>query len=1745
MAEERDPKKPKQRHRLLVNPQELGLTARIKTALLQQDMGITQRIKKAVGKTQDKDGFFEMKKFIFAAILTLLFFCIIFAYLGLRTRTISLTVLYPDNLKGEGTVSVPFYSSQGEVEAPAYERQVVYERTDVYGKDLLDNEFEVYSKDNKVEDKHKLTPGTYKIKVEKDGYKPIDRPVTISDKKVTVLVSLQPIVVPKRRLVLHINDPLFGGQPLEPDDIVIVGEKNKSIKNTLIRSGSYVVRVIKEGYEPLETTIDVPDDGVVKKKITLQYKYRPVRLLVDDGVWEEGKEPVLKGDDVVITQENKQINYRDTLLPGRYTLEVNRDGYKQVRENIKILPGETLDIHRVKMRPLPRKVLVQMNYDVIPPDKIAPDKKYLIDLDSVNKITIPITDETIAPGNYNVVVEKAGYKKYSKPIFIEPSSRPYVVKAHMVSVTKYMLWKIFSDFDVDPTPNPDEMDVEVDIRKKGYEPVEDLQRSLPAQKLEIEVRVDMVTIPRKVIPEISADNILGVITPDIISLARIINGNEKETVDIATKAPFKEYKPGRYRLRIRKVGYEPVDEEIIIFPDDKQYVIKKELVSIRRELVVDVNSDYDPDLKVKPDSMLVNRKDAEDGYKVKPGKHTLVLNKAGYYPIEKVIDVTPGSEPFIIKGQFNAKPREVHLEIYGGIEDPTEQGPGTIKKLDNVKVTIGGNEVRHGDAVPPQKVNEFRVEREGFEVYTFEGPIEPSEDPYILKTTLRPKTRRVLLHVTASFPKGIDLMPLDTSTLGNETIQKESETKPGKYELVLGKTGYETIAKTLEIEPSEEPYRIIEIMKPKQRALTLDVTYDVPPENANISQTVRLKGETIAFDKIVKTNDKIDPHNYRLEIVADGYERVTEAMTINPAETAYLLKRELVSLPRQVIFRVTSDYEMMPNLQDYQILVDGNPVDNITKIKPGTHTLVINKAGFHSINDEFKLLAGTDDYVIQKQMVSMARVVRAQITDIEDNKPITPDIITLGDSPVTGSAPFKPKRYRLVIKAQGYSTLTEDINIEPGATEYVIERQLSPSERLVKAEIKGDYNNDLLSAQVLTLNGEDITPGSSKVRPGGYDVVIYVPGYEQLNTRIQVNPSQEDYIIRQTLVSKKRKLVLDISDSLNSSIKIIPNKVAFNGKEVREGEEIKPGQFQVQLEKEGYDPATTAITVEPSEEAYTLKMSMDPRARRLNLQVDGDYRPGVILNLDQVVVDGKDFLPTDVLTPGERNVTLKKAGYEDLSFPITVSAGTTPFLVKKTMISKPRQVAVKVTHDYMVPDQQFKAELLTLGERDIVPEEKFKPGSYELMISHPGFAEIREKIEVEPGEGIFELDRHLIANRRRLNVNLTYDVEPTQSLGIHKIRLRNMNDTDFRQVSEGDMIIPGEYEVQIEKEAYELYRGRAVVIPDDRPYKLSAQLIAKYVQILIDVKYDIEPGDEAKALGDYEVTFINEDGIGRSVQHGNRIKPGNHNLEITRPGYEFAESKKTLRIRPSEQPYWIRETLKAKPRPLSFGIFNVKTQRIIEAEQVLINGTVATPDTKFDPGVKYGFIARFRKYKTVDASVTVEPGEGPYAIKVDLTEYKKYEMRIGKEYHGMVLDSIKIPVEIFIDGDPLEAHHIVPKDGFNLINYDFYAPKGMRSMRIVCGFYSDESLVRDSFEFRDLRKIDTVRLLEHLRSLAKSSPSQALRRVVRLLKDRKDKYKIAALPQEDRRRIANLLRDLSLNPDEQQTRKTAIKKLEE
>ena len=313
----------------------------------------------------------------------------------------------------------------------------------------------------------------------------------------------------------------------------------------------------------------------------------------------------------------------------------------------------------------------------------------------------------------------------------------------------------------------------------------------------------------------------------------------------------------------------------------------------------------------------------------------------------------------------------------------------------------------------------------------------------------------------------------------------------------------------------------------------------------------------------------------------------------------------------------------------------------------------------------------------------------------------------------------------------------------------------------------------------------------------------------------------------------------------------------------------------------------------------------------------------------------------------------------------------------------------------------------------------------------------------------------------------------------------------------------------------------------------------------MDIKYDVVPGDEVKSLGSAKVTFIDTRDIGRSVEHGNRIRPGSQKLEINQPGYEFREHRKNINIEPSEEPFWIRETLYAKPRPLSFSIFDPKTKLLVAATEVIINGETAAPQATFNPGIKYNLIVKFKKFATVNRTIVIEPGEGPYLINVDLNAYKKYTMRIGKVYTNMVRDGVKFPLEIFIDGKQLERHHIEPGDGFNLISYDFFAPKSIKSVRVVCGYYYGDLTARERFDFQDLKKIDINGLEEHLLEVAKSSETNALRCVTRLLKNRQDKYKIMALSRESRQRIANLLRDLTLNVEEQKTRRKVLRALQQ
>ena len=861
------------------------------------------------------------------------------------------------------------------------------------------------------------------------------------------------------------------------------------------------------------------------------------------------------------------------------------------------------------------------------------------------------------------------------------------------------------------------------------------------------------------------------------------------------------------------------------------------------------------------------------------------------------------------------------------------------------------------------------------------------------------------------------------------------------------------------------------------------------------------------------------------------------------------MKRTLKASPRNVILRVTTDYPPGQLITPDQVLINGKPFASddksfSNKIKPGKYSLMITKAGYDSVKKEIFIPAGTSDYIIQEQMNAAPRIVKYKIYNSETKQELIPDKITLGTQPITQDSPFKPGKYRLYVRTPGYPDIVEgEHEIPPGVGPHLIERGLLPQSREIRYEITSDYDLKPIDPTEITLNSKSLKENKA-FAPGPYELVVFAPGYDRLVKRVEFGPSRDPFTIREELKAKPRKVIYNITGSYAPQVKLNPDKVAFDGKGVLDGEPVKPkaGGYSVVVDKAGYNSFTKTMPLEPSEQPFELKVQLQTRPRRLQFDIDSDYKPNVALQPDKIEVDGKNYPSGSTVDPGERQIGLHKAGYEVMNFKQDVPPGVEPFEMKKTLISKMRRVKVKVISDFSGQPIE-EPEVCNLSGRS-VGDHKFKPGGYELDIRHLGYHQLREKVEIEPGETPQEFTRTLIAKNRKIEPIVTFDRKPLPDSQPHVIRMSSL--AQSIRIEVGDELKPGEYKINIEKEGYNPLNERWILLPGEKPDRKEFEMISKMVEILIEITYDIQP---PKGLPPYTVTFVDREGIPRAVSHGKKIKPGHYKLQINRPGYEFKDANKAIHVPPGTKPFWVKEQLLAKPRPLSFGMAH--DGKMIQATEILLDGKQVKAADTFEPGKQYKMLAKFKEFKTVQKNIEIVPGESPFVVDVTMAKLKKYEFRIAKRFFdinkGMVLDGVRYPFEIFVDGEQVEPHQIIADESsraFSLIFGTFYAGERSRSVRAVCAFYHDETLVKNMHNWRDLEKIDVTRLIEHLREVAKTAPGNAVRRVNRLLRDHQDRSKITSLPRDERNRIISVLRDFTLNSRDQSLRNQLIEKLQ-
>ena len=280
--------------------------------------------------------------------------------------------------------------------------------------DQLDNA--VVFIDDKMEGKvpivnKKLTSGTYRVRIEKDMYKPYETDVTISDNETTVYSP----TLDANFGWLQIGDTLAGASVYVNDSLIGTAPISR---HTLIK-GEYSVRIVKNLYKPYEEKIEIIEDQVKILSPDLEVDFATVSLsTVDDAeLWVNGQ---YKGTG----------SWSGKLKTGSYTFEARKDKYhtQQISREITTQPP----YQQYTLAP-PVPITGNLKLKGVPDNaKVMLDGK---------KVTLPDNSEfnDLLIGRHSVEISKAGYKQFSQYVTVREGETT-AINASLSKYRRQIYW---------------------------------------------------------------------------------------------------------------------------------------------------------------------------------------------------------------------------------------------------------------------------------------------------------------------------------------------------------------------------------------------------------------------------------------------------------------------------------------------------------------------------------------------------------------------------------------------------------------------------------------------------------------------------------------------------------------------------------------------------------------------------------------------------------------------------------------------------------------------------------------------------------------------------------------------------------------------------------------------------------------------------------------------------------------------------------------------------------------------------------------------------------------------------------------------------------------------------------------------------------------------------------------------------------------------------------------------------------
>ncbi|BBM86446.1 serine/threonine protein kinase [Candidatus Uabimicrobium amorphum] len=274
------------------------------------------------------------------------------------------------------------------------------------------------------------------------------------------------------------------------------------------------------------------------------------------------------------------------------------------------------------------------------------------------------------------------------------------------------------------------------------------------------------------------------------------------------------------------------------------------------------------------------------------------------------------------------------------------------------------------------------------------------------------------------------------------------------------------------------------------------------------------------------------------------------------------------------------------------------------------------------------------------------------------------------------------------------------------------------------------------------------------------------------------------------------------------------------------------------------------------------------------------------------------------------------------------------------------------------------------------------------------------------------------------------------------------------------------------------------------------------------VKFTVE--DPFYASHEFLISIMREtkDDFVRIKRHTPKLPAGKYVYKIEKQGYK--PLSKSFEVRAGKELH-IHEKMEVLPRKIDFSIIDIKTEKEISPEKIVVNGQILEGNVIL-PG-KVVIHVEFEHYESIALEKMILPSDKTYTVKVKLALVVKKPIIEDITYELTCIKREEDRFKFFVDEKPLQLDHI--SETQQLTVFSAKLPRSARKLRVEHAYYFTEITLEpnkkqinvvfqnttDDRILNYLKQLDSGKTLETISHLIYREDFQFSRQLVKNLMD--------------------------------------------